>query len=65
MAEEARAAAKDAIEVGKATLEIAREIRNKRLQEQANGLMSYAAAVARGVLLVGIYNAQSVKKPSA
>jgi predicted RNase H-like HicB family nuclease len=39
-AEQARAAAKDAIEVGKATLEIAEEIRNKRPQEQTNGLMS-------------------------
>ncbi|RYN55410.1 hypothetical protein AA0117_g13290 [Alternaria alternata] len=65
MAEEARAAAKDATEVGKATLEIAREIRNKRPQEQANGPMSYAAAAARGVPLAGTYNAQSVKQPSA
>jgi methyl-accepting chemotaxis protein len=32
-AEEARAAAKDATEVGKATLEVATEIRNKRPQE--------------------------------
>jgi hypothetical protein len=51
--------------VGKATLEIAREIRNKRRQEQANGLISYAAAAARGVLLAGTYNAQSVKQLSA
>jgi predicted RNase H-like HicB family nuclease len=64
-AEEARAAAKDATEVGKATLEIARELRNKRPQEQANGPMSYAAAVARGVPLAGTYNAQSVKQPPA
>ena len=45
-AEEARAAAKDATEVGKATLEVAREIRNKRPQEQVNGPMSYTAAAA-------------------
>ena len=64
-AEQARAAAKDATEVGKATLEIARELKNKRPQEQANVLMSYAAAVARGVPLVGTYNAQSVKQPPA
>jgi predicted RNase H-like HicB family nuclease len=64
-AEEARAAAKDATEVGKATLEIARELRNKRPQEQANRLMSYAAAAARGVPLAGTYNAQSVKQPPA
>jgi hypothetical protein len=65
IAEEARAAAKDATEVGKVTLEIAREIMNKRPQEQANGPMSYAAAVARGVSLAGTYNAQSVKQPPA
>jgi hypothetical protein len=64
-AEEARAAAKDATEVGKATLEVAREIRNKRPQEQANGPMSYAAAAARGVPLAATYNAQGVKQPSA
>ena len=51
--------------MGKATLEMVREIRNKRsqLQEQANGLMNYAAAAARGVLLAGIYNTQSLKAP--
>jgi predicted RNase H-like HicB family nuclease len=64
-AEEARAAAKDATEVGKATLEVATEIRNKRPQEQTNGPMSYAAAAARGVSLAATYNAQSVKQPSA
>jgi hypothetical protein len=53
MAEEARAAAKDATEVGKATLEIAREIRNKRSQEQANGPMGYAAA-ATSPIPIGI-----------
>jgi hypothetical protein len=62
-AEEARAAAKEAKEVGKATLEIAREIRNKKPQEQANGTLSYAAAAARGVLLAGTYNTQSLKAP--
>ena len=56
--------AKDATEVGKVTLEVVREIRNKRPQEQANGPMSYAAAAARGVPLAGIYNAQSLKIPS-
>jgi hypothetical protein len=60
-AEEARAAAKEAKEVGKATLEMAREIRNKRLQEQANGPLSYAAAAARGVPLAGTYNTQASK----
>jgi methyl-accepting chemotaxis protein len=63
-AEEARAAAKEATEVGKATLKIAREIKNKRLQEQANRLLSYAVVVARSILLVGLYNVQSLKAPS-
>jgi methyl-accepting chemotaxis protein len=49
IAEEARAAAKETTEVGRTTLEMAREIKNKRPQEQANGQMSYAAAAARGV----------------
>jgi ribosomal protein L22 len=62
--EEARAAAKDTKEVGKATLEIAREIRNKRPQEQANGPLSYAAAATRSVPLAGTYHAQSSKAPS-
>ncbi|KAI0616017.1 hypothetical protein TUN199_12006, partial [Pyrenophora tritici-repentis] len=62
--EEARAAAKDATEVGRAMLEMAREIRNKRPQEQANGLMSYAAAAAKGVTLAGTYNTQALKASS-
>ncbi|KAF1934712.1 hypothetical protein EJ02DRAFT_489299, partial [Clathrospora elynae] len=61
IAEEARAAAKETTEVGRTTLEMAREIKNKRPQEQANGPMSYAAAAARGVPLAGTYNAQSPK----
>jgi hypothetical protein len=51
--------------VGKATLEIARKIRNKRPQEQMSTPLSYAAAAARGVPIAGTYNAQSVKQPSA
>lgn len=63
-AEEVRAAAKEATEVEKATLELAREIRNKRPQEQASGPLSYAAAAARGTPLASTYNAQSLKAPS-
>lgn len=63
-AEEARAA-KEATEVGKATLEMTREIRNKRPQEQANAPLSHAAAAARGVPLAATYNTQSVKQLSA
>ena len=58
-AEEARAAAKEATEVGKATLEMAREIKNKAPQQQTNGPVSYAAAAARGLPLAGTYNTQS------
>jgi hypothetical protein len=63
--EEAKAAAKEATEVGRATLEMAREIKNKRPLEQANGPMSYAAAAARGVPLAGTHNAQSLKTLSS
>ncbi|KAJ4330450.1 hypothetical protein N0V95_010054 [Ascochyta clinopodiicola] len=51
MAEEARAAAKDATEEQEIT--------------QANGPMSYAAAAARGVPLANTYKAQRAKQPSA
>jgi hypothetical protein len=63
-AEEARAAAKEATQVGKATLEMAREIKNKSQQQQANGPVSYAAAAARGLPIAGIHNTQSRKAPS-
>ncbi|XP_014550063.1 hypothetical protein COCVIDRAFT_32089 [Bipolaris victoriae FI3] len=53
--EEARAAAKEATQVGKATLEMAREIKNKApQQQQTNGPTSYAAAAARGLPLAGV-----------
>lgn len=60
-AEEARAAAKEATEVGRTTLEMTREIKNKKAQELANVPMSYAAAAAKGVPLAATYNAQSLK----
>jgi hypothetical protein len=46
------------------TLEIAREIKNKVLQQQKNGLVLYAAAAARDLLLAGIYKLQSRKAPT-
>ena len=63
VSEEARAAAKEATEVGKATLEVAREIKNKAPQQQTNGPVSYATAAARGLPLAGTYNTQSRKAP--
>ena len=64
-AEEARAAAKEATEVGKATMEITREIRNKKPQEQVNRPMTYAAAVASDITMASMYNTQSLKTPFA
>jgi hypothetical protein len=60
-AEEARAAAKEATEVGRATMEMTREIKNRRPQEQANGPMTYAAAAARSLPLASTYNTQPLK----
>ena len=62
--EEARAAAKEATEVGRATLEMTREIKNKSSQGQANGPTTYAAAAARGLPIAATYNTQSLKAPS-
>jgi methyl-accepting chemotaxis protein len=44
--EEARAAAQKATAVGKATLEIARDIKNRALQQQTNVPVLYAAVAA-------------------
>jgi hypothetical protein len=61
----ARAAAKEATEVGKATLEIAREIKNKALQQQqTNAPTTYTAAAARGLPLAGTHNTQSYRAPT-
>ncbi|KAF2787051.1 hypothetical protein K505DRAFT_210130, partial [Melanomma pulvis-pyrius CBS 109.77] len=64
-AEEARVAAKEATEVGRATMEMAREIKNRKPQEHANGPVTYAAAAARGLPPAGTYNTQSLKAASA
>ena len=60
--EETRAAAKEAIEVGKANLEIARQIKNTG--PQTGSKISYAAIAARGATLAGIPNTQAPKMPS-
>jgi hypothetical protein len=64
-ADEVRATAKEATAVGKATLEMVREIKNKvqQQQPQLHRLVSYAAAAARGLPLAGIYNTQSRRAP--
>lgn len=63
--DEARAAAKEATEVGKATLEMAREIKNKApQQQQTNAPTTYAAAAARGLPLAGTHNTQSRRAPT-
>jgi hypothetical protein len=54
--EDAKTAAKEAVEVGKANLEMARQIKNAR--PQTGGALSYAAMAARGAPLAGILNTQ-------
>ena len=54
--EEARAAAKEAVEVGKANLEMMRQMNNTG--QQTSGTISYAAMAARGTTLAGIPNIQ-------
>ena len=54
--EEARTAAKEAVEVGKASLEMARQIKNAG--PQTGGALSYAAMAARGAPLAGTSNTQ-------
>jgi hypothetical protein len=63
--DKARATAKEATAVGKATLEIVREIKNKAQQQQLqpHRPVSYAAAAARGLPLAGTYNTQSRRAP--
>lgn len=65
-ADEAKAAAKEATAVGKTTLEMVREIKNKAQQQQQpqpHGPLSYAAAASRGIPLAGTYNTQSRRAP--
>ncbi|KAF2623202.1 hypothetical protein BU25DRAFT_478355, partial [Macroventuria anomochaeta] len=61
--EKARAAAKEAVEVGKANLEMMRQMKNTG--PQTNGTISYAAMAARGAALAGIPNTQVPRAPSA
>jgi hypothetical protein len=65
-ADEARATVKEATAVGKATLEMVREIKNKAQQQQQpqpHGPVSYAAAAARGLPIAGTYDTQSRRAP--
>jgi hypothetical protein len=52
--EDAKTEAKEAVEVGKANLQIARQIKNAGLQ--TGSALSYAAIAARGALLAGTIN---------
>jgi hypothetical protein len=54
--EDAKTAAREAVEVGKASLEMARQIKNAR--PQTGGAPSYAAMAARGAPLAGTANTQ-------
>ncbi|EMD60744.1 hypothetical protein COCSADRAFT_49624, partial [Bipolaris sorokiniana ND90Pr] len=61
--EEAKTAAKEAAEVGKASLEMARRIKNAG--PQTGGALSYAAMAARGATLAGTSNTQVPRMPSS
>ncbi|KAH8633304.1 hypothetical protein IG631_11938 [Alternaria alternata] len=61
--EEAKTAAKEAAEVGKASLEMARRIKNAG--PQTGGTLSYAAMAARGATLAGTSNTQVPRMPSS
>ncbi|OAL42831.1 hypothetical protein IQ07DRAFT_525488 [Pyrenochaeta sp. DS3sAY3a] len=63
--EEVGVAAREAKEVGRNVMEMTRDIKNRKLQEQAIGQMSYAAAAARNLPSAGTYNTQANKTPSA
>jgi preprotein translocase subunit SecF len=59
--EDAKTAAKEAAEVGKANLQIARQIKNAG--PQTGGALSYAAMAARAATLVSILNTQVPRMP--
>ena len=59
--EAAKTAAKEAVEVGKANLQMARQIKNAG--PQTGGTLSYAAMVARGAPPASITNAQVTRMP--
>lgn len=59
--EAAKTAAKEAVEVGKANLQMARQIKNAG--PLTGGALSYAAMVARGAPPAGITNAQVTRMP--
>ncbi|KAH6198114.1 hypothetical protein HBI42_237960 [Parastagonospora nodorum] len=58
-------AAREATEVGRNVMEMTRDIKNRRLQEQAIGQVSYAAVAARNLPPAGTYTTQALKAPSA
>ncbi|KAH7060992.1 hypothetical protein BKA63DRAFT_457555 [Paraphoma chrysanthemicola] len=58
-------AVREATEVGRNIMEMTRDIKNRRIQEQAIGQVSYAAAAARNLPQAGTYNTQVPKTPSA
>jgi hypothetical protein len=59
--EDAKTAAKEAVEVGKANLQMARQIKNAG--PQTGGALSYAAMAARGATLAGTANTQVSRMP--
>jgi hypothetical protein len=59
--EDAKTAAKEAVEVGKANLQMARQIKNAG--PQTGGALSYAAIAAQGATLAGTANTQVPRMP--
>jgi hypothetical protein len=57
-------AVKEATEVGRNIIEMTRDIKNRRIQEQAIGQVSYPAAAARNLPQASTYNTQVPKTPS-
>jgi hypothetical protein len=58
-------AVREGTEVGRNIMDMTRDIKNRRIQEQAMGQVSYAAAAARNLPQAGTYNTQVPKTPSA
>jgi hypothetical protein len=63
--EEVEVAAREATEVGRNVIEIMRDLKNRRLQEQAIRKVSYAAITARNLPPAGTYTTQALKAPLA
>jgi hypothetical protein len=62
--EEAKSAAREAVAIGKSVASIAKEIKNKGIQQIPSMPTSYAAVVAHGAATANTYNTQAIKATS-